>query len=240
MKRKTNTQPRTRGPLDALCLLHSSTHSYPLAKIPCGINSAHFASWLVQCCVSKQQPNSDNKSSGDKMRLAVATTLVAAVAGLVPERATDHANSNNSNISTRSNSINSDEGNSHHDDNSNANSNGNNADKNNDNTTPGAYTLTIYNSDCWCRRGRMRMCTSYKRDGVLDGRCYPISHYARSMQAYDPLISMHNRLVCKAWQGLRCDGLGLELGFVDNTRCREPVAGEEFKLEYRSFSCHHE
>ncbi|KAL3961427.1 hypothetical protein ACCO45_002950 [Purpureocillium lilacinum] len=113
-------------------------------------------------------------------------------------------------------------------------------DSNRSSLVEAAYTLTIYNSDCWCRRSRMRFCTWYKRDAVVDGRCYPISHYARSMLAYDPLISMHNRLVCKAWQGLRCDDLGLELGFVDNTRCREPVVGDELKLKYRSFSCHHE
>lgn len=99
------------------------------------------------------------------------------------------------------------------------------------------YTFTVFNSDCPCKRSNLRYCTWFRRQHVRDGWCYPISHYAKSTRVQDPLVSKHNRLECRMYTGLHCDGVALEMTFVDNTRCREPVG--EGTIGYRSFACHH-
>lgn len=105
--------------------------------------------------------------------------------------------------------------------------------------TPSDYTITIDNADCPCQRSRLRYCTRFRRERVLDGHCYPISHYAESMRVYDPLITERNRLSCKVYRGLDCDGVNAEMTFRDNVLCREPRFDER-KVKYRSFTCHHE
>ncbi|POR33201.1 hypothetical protein TPAR_06605 [Tolypocladium paradoxum] len=104
--------------------------------------------------------------------------------------------------------------------------------------TPASYTIIVDNADCPCQRGHLRFCTRFRREGVLDGHCYPVSHYVQSMRVYDPLISERNRLSCKVYQGLGCEGVTMEMTFWDNTLCREPRITE--KVQYRSFSCYHE
>ncbi|KAM4067060.1 hypothetical protein HRG_001064 [Hirsutella rhossiliensis] len=102
------------------------------------------------------------------------------------------------------------------------------------------YTITVFNSDCPCRRTHLRYCTWFRRQRVRDGRCYPISHYAQSTRVLDPLVSERNRLACRIYTGLHCDGLGFELTFVDSTRCREPAHfASKQNIGYRSFVCYH-
>ena len=105
--------------------------------------------------------------------------------------------------------------------------------------TAAPYSVTVDNADCPCQRSHLRYCTWFRREGVLDGRCYPISHYAESMRVYDPLVTERNRLSCKVYRGLYCDGVSAEMTFRDNVRCREPRFGES-KIRYRSFTCRHE
>ncbi|PHH68393.1 hypothetical protein CDD82_595 [Ophiocordyceps australis] len=98
------------------------------------------------------------------------------------------------------------------------------------------YTVEVYAYDCPCRRVFERYCTAYLRHAV-EGKCYTVSHYVKSMRVSDALVGEHNRLGCRVWPTMDCQGVSLELTFTDNTGCRDPSMVGDF--EYRSFACWH-
>ncbi|POR37720.1 hypothetical protein TPAR_02074 [Tolypocladium paradoxum] len=104
--------------------------------------------------------------------------------------------------------------------------------------TPASYTIMVDNADCPCWRVHLRFCKRFRREGMLDGHGYPVSHYVSSMRVYDPLISERNRLSRKVYRDLGCEGVTTEMAFWDKVVCREPRFTE--KVQCRSLSCHHE
>ncbi|PHH59897.1 hypothetical protein CDD81_2385 [Ophiocordyceps australis] len=98
------------------------------------------------------------------------------------------------------------------------------------------YTVGVFSFDCPCRRVFDRYCTAFWRP-ALEGQCYTVSHYVKSMSVSDALVGEHNRLGCRVWPTMDCQGVSLELSFTDNTGCRDPSLVGDF--EYRSFACWH-